>query len=66
MVQVFRRPEDVPAHVPDIIAVRPRVVWLQSGITHPAAEREIAAAGIEVVADHCLMVEHERFIERRT
>ena len=62
MVLVFRRSEDVPAHVPDLIATHPRVVWLQSGIRHGAAEAELSAAGIQVVADRCLMVEHERLL----
>ena len=36
MVNVFRRSEDVPAHLADILAKRPRAVWMQSGISHPA------------------------------
>jgi len=62
IVQVFRRPEDIPPHVPDIIASRPRTVWFQSGIRHSEAERQLSEAGIEVVADRCMMVEHERLI----
>ena len=60
LVDVFRRPNDIPAHVPDIIEKRPAAVWFQSGIRNDAAAEELAAAGIKVVQDHCLMVEHRR------
>ena len=57
MVNVFRRPKDVSAHVDDIIAKRPKSVWLQLGIRNDAAAEQLARAGIDVVQDHCLMVE---------
>ena len=57
MVNVFRRPNDIPAHVDDIIAKRPRSVWFQSGIRNDAAAERFARAGIDVVQDRCLMVE---------
>ena len=60
MVNVFRRARDIPPHVPDILAVRPRVVWLQLGIVHDGAAETLARAGIQVVQDRCLMVEHRR------
>ena len=60
MVNVFRRPRDIPPHVPDILAARPRVVWLQLGIVHQEAAETLARAGIQVVQDRCLMVEHRR------
>jgi predicted CoA-binding protein len=60
MVNVFRRPRDIPPHVPDILAVRPRVVWLQLGIAHHEAAETWARAGIRVVQDRCLLVEHRR------
>ena len=60
MVNVFRRPKDVPAHVDDILAARPRVVWLQLGIRHEQAAEAFARAGIQVVQDRCLLVEHRR------
>jgi hypothetical protein len=58
MVNVFRRPRDIPPHVPDIIAAKPNVVWFQLGIRHDEAAEELARAGIEVVQDRCLLVEH--------
>ncbi len=60
MVNVFRRPRDIPPHVPDILAAKPRAVWLQLGITHAEAAEALARAGIQVVQDRCLMVEHRR------
>ena len=57
MVNIFRRPNDIPAHVDDIIAKRPRSVWFQSGIRNDAAAERFARAGIDVVQDRCLMVE---------
>src|SRR6476659_6207339 len=58
MVNVFRRPQDIPQHVEDIISKRPKSVWFQLGIVNDEAAEKIAAAGIKVVQDKCLMVEH--------
>ncbi len=60
ILDVFRRPSDIPAHVADMKALRPRVVWFQLGIRNDAAARELAAAGIQVVQDRCLKVEWAR------
>jgi predicted CoA-binding protein len=60
LVDVFRRSQDVPPHVDDILAARPKAVWLQSGIRNDEAARRLAEAGIKVVQDRCLMVEHRR------
>lgn len=58
MVNVFRRPADIPAHIEDIINARPKSVWFQLGIRHDEAARTLAENGIKVVQDLCLMVEH--------
>ena len=60
MVNVFRRPQDIPPHVADIIAKKPKSVWLQLGIYHNEAAQQLAEAGIKVVQDRCLMVDHRR------
>lgn len=60
MVNVFRRPKDIPAHVDDIIAKKPRSVWFQLGIRNDEAAEQLARAGIDVVQDHCLLVELQR------
>jgi hypothetical protein len=61
MINVFRAPANLPAHVEEIVAMkqRPKSVWLQLGIAHPATAK-LEAAGIAVVEDRCLMVEHAR------
>jgi predicted CoA-binding protein len=64
MVNVFRRAHDIPPHVPDIIAARPRVVWFQLGIVNDEAAEALARAGIDVVQDRCLLVEHQRLGRR--
>ncbi len=60
LVVVFRRPRDIPPHVPDILAARPRAVWFQLGIRNDEAAEALARAGIEVVQDRCTMVEVRR------
>lgn len=60
LVVVFRRSRDVPPHVDDLIAARPKAVWMQSGIWNDEAAQRLAEAGIEVVQDRCAMVEHRR------
>jgi uncharacterized protein len=64
LVDVFRRPQDIPAHVDDILAKRPAAVWFQQGIRNEEAAERLARAGIKVVQDRCLMVEHRRLIGR--
>ena len=60
MVNVFRRPGDIPQHVEEIIAAKPKSVWFQLGIRNDDAARKLAEAGIKVVQDRCLMVEQSR------
>ena len=57
MVNVFRRPADIPPHVDDILAARPKSVWFQLGIRHDGVAEQLARAGIDVVQDRCLLVE---------
>lgn len=58
LVNVFRRPNDVPPHVADILAKKPRAVWMQLGIRNDEAALKLAEAGIQVVQDRCIMVDH--------
>lgn len=58
MVVLFRRSEDIPGHLEDILAVHPKVVWMQLGIRNEAVARTLREQGIEVVQDRCLMVDH--------
>jgi len=58
MVNVFRRDADVSKHVDEIIEAKPKSVWMQLGIRNDEAAEEFAKAGIRVVQNLCLMVEH--------
>jgi len=60
IVDVFRRAEHLAQHLDDLIAARPRAVWLQSGIRHDTLAARLVREGIDVVQDRCLMVEHRR------
>ncbi len=61
LVDVFRRPQDIDQHVDDVIAKKPRVVWFQLGIRNDAAAQRFVEAGIDVVQDRCLLVDHRRY-----
>jgi predicted CoA-binding protein len=63
IVDVFRRPDKIPEHLDDILAMqpRPRVVWLQLGIRNDRAARRLIDAGIEVVQDRCTLADHRAF-----
>jgi predicted CoA-binding protein len=58
IVDVFRRSNDVAAHLPDLLAKKPRAVWLQSGIRDDRTAEALARTGILVVQDRCLMVDY--------
>ena len=60
VVQVFRRPEDVPPVVDSAIKVGAKVVWMQEGVVHEAAARRAREVGMEVVMDRCMMKEHRK------
>ena len=64
VIDVFRRPEFLPGHAREILALpwRPRAVWFQLGIRHDGAAAELARAGIDVVQDRCMMPEHRRLL----
>jgi predicted CoA-binding protein len=60
VVDVFRRAEEVPAIAADAIAIGARVLWLQIGVIHAAAAATARAAGLDVVMDRCMKIEHAR------
>lgn len=62
IVDVFRRAEQIPAHVEDILAMKPRpkVVWFQLGIKNDDAAKILEAAGIVVVQNRCTLADHQR------
>ncbi len=61
IVDVFRRPQDIPQHLDDLLAAKPQAVWMQLGIRNDAVAERLADAGIYVVQDRCLMVDHRRY-----
>ena len=60
IVDVFRRPEFMPELVEAAIAIGARCVWGQLGVVHAQAEARARAAGLVVVSNRCLLVEHQR------
>jgi predicted CoA-binding protein len=65
MVNVFRRPHDIPKHTDEILAAKPKSVWIQLGLRNDEVAEILAKAGIKVVQDLCLMVEHRALLARR-
>ncbi len=60
IVDVFRRPENVPAVADSAIAIRAKCLWLQQGIRHAQAAAKAQAAGLLVIQDACLFLEHKK------
>jgi hypothetical protein len=58
VVDIFRRSETIPELAEDLVALRPRLVWMQVGVRHDATAARLQEAGIPVVMDRCLMVDH--------
>jgi predicted CoA-binding protein len=61
IVDIFREPSAVPPIVEDAIAIGAKVVWMQLGVINEAAARRAREAGLEVVMDACVKIEHARF-----
>lgn len=62
MLNVFRRSEDIPKHTLEILEKKPKAVWFQLGIRNDEIAERLAEAGIKVVQDLCLMVEHRALV----
>lgn len=62
LVNVFRRPDDIRVHTLDILTKKPKAVWFQLGIRNDEIAEQLAEAGIKVVQDLCLMVEHRALL----
>jgi predicted CoA-binding protein len=59
IVNIFRRSEYIPALLEQLLEVRPKLVWMQQGIRHAEVARDLEQAGIMVVMDRCLAVDHQ-------
>ena len=66
VVQVFRKPEDVPPVVDSAIKAGAKVVWMQEGIVNEEAAQKAREAGLQVVMDACMRVTHRRLIGAKT
>ena len=60
VVDCFRRSEEIPAIADDAIAIGAKVLWMQLGVTNAAARAKAEAAGLEVIEDRCMKIEHGR------
>ena len=67
LVNLFRAPAHIPGHVDEILAlpVPPQAVWMQLGIAHAPSRARLERAGIPVIEDRCLMVDHARLFGRQ-
>lgn len=65
VVQVFRKPEDVPPVVDSAIKVGAKVIWMQEGIVNEEAAQKAREAGLQVVMDACMRATHQRLIGAR-
>lgn len=61
LVDVFRRAEALPGHVEELVAAKPKVVWLQLGIRNDEVARQLERHGIEVIQDRCTLADHKAF-----
>ena len=64
LLNIFRKSSDLSKHTVDILAKKPKAVWFQLGITNDEVAERLADAGIKVVQDLCLMVEHRALVTR--
>ena len=62
VVDIFRNVEAIPAIVDEAIAIGARVVWMQQGLTDPAAARKARKAGLQVAMDRCIKIDHAQLV----
>ncbi len=60
IVDVFRKPEHMPQVVEEALAIKPKAVWMQLGIAHKEAAEKAAKAGVQVIEDRCILIEHKK------
>jgi predicted CoA-binding protein len=62
VVDIFRRPEDIPPIVEEAIKIKAKVIWMQEGIINEAAAEKARQAGLDVIMNKCMLKEHRRVI----
>ncbi len=62
IVDIFRKVEFIPEIVDEAIRIKAKAVWMQLGLVHPQASEKAKAAGLKVVMDRCLLIEHRRLL----
>jgi len=63
VVQIFRKPEDVPPIVEQAIQIGAKIIWMQKGIVNEEAAKKAEAAGLKVVMNRCMMETHQRLLQ---
>ena len=61
IVDVFRKPENMPEVIDEALKINPKAIWMQSGISHAQAAKKASDAGIQVIEDHCMLIEHKKY-----
>ena len=62
IVQIFRSPKNMMKHANEALKIKPKVFWMQTGIRHQEAAHKLASAGIIVIQDRCMYMEHLRLL----
>ena len=62
IVNVFRKSEDIPQIIPSVLSVKPKVLWLQLGIENDNAVQPCIDAGINVIQNKCIKIEHSYYL----
>jgi predicted CoA-binding protein len=63
VVDIFRNVEAIPAIVDEAIAIGAKVVWMQQGLAEPASARKARDAGLQVVMDRCMKIDHGQYLD---
>ena len=64
IINVFRRPDEVLPHAQQALRLKPKVFWMQLDIKNEAAASMLTRAGIDVIMDRCMKVEHDRLLSK--
>jgi len=65
IVDAFRNPADILKHTPEVLAIRPRAFWMQLGIENHEAAGILTQAGIDVIMNRCIKIDHDSLIRKQ-